>query len=796
MPCLSAVHGLSASAAAPVPLPTPTAAHLPTPLPLPPAKVLAGAAPGAPHSDRPATLGGTVIDSQTRQPVVGATVRIELEGGELDGSVLGLTRTDDAGAFVVEGLAGDWRVRLGSPRHELLVFTESLDADQVLVVEYRLRRPSFGAEVVVYGDRQREEISRQVITVDELRKVPGTFGDPVRALQSLPGVARPGGLEGSLIVRGAEGLNTGFYVDEMPVPYLFHMLAGKSVINPAFIDDVEFYAGGMPSRFGEVTQAAVNVRNHRAPVEGRRTLVDVNLFDASVASEWGAGDWTLRAAGRYAYVGAIIGAATRLLTWRATGSWQDSFYVYPAYWDLQGSAQRSLGQGQTAELSLLASRDTLVLSAPDVEAEFGDTDALPFDPTRLVDAGFGRLRARYRTQTETHTSDTWVAGGPQLQQNVVGDLFVNTEGPWFGRIEGWGGIARREDRWRTTPAQTWVLGSQLTVNRYTAEDYAAWAAEGLTATKDTQLDLSGYGEWQWRPGEWLLSPGLRLTLARFDGEPWFAPQPRLTLRRGLSDNITAKAFAGRFAQMPPVDRYAQGIGNPELELMTADQLATGLEWRSGPWSIDSSVYASRMRNLVQQDMSVRVVNPFGGDAAYGIPFPEYRDTTGLAYGWEGLFRLQPSDRDVWGWAALTVGRSLRQDAETGERFASDHDQPIALTLLAAWDFADRWSASGRFRLTSGHPYTPYTGVYRPSADAYEGLPGQPNSERFPTFHQLDLRIDHTWSRRRSDWSLYLDVFNAYWAQNPFAATYNHDYTQLLTTVHLPILPTLGVEARF
>ena len=134
-------------------------------------------------------------------------------------------------------------------------------------VRIRLESPSF---LIVEDEQQTAAITRHVVTSDELKRIPGTFGDPVRALQSLPGVARPNIAEGAIVVYGAEGINTGFYVDGMPVPSMFHTMVGRSVIILSFIDDIEFFPGGMPSNYGEVTQAVVNVRTNTTPTEGTK----------------------------------------------------------------------------------------------------------------------------------------------------------------------------------------------------------------------------------------------------------------------------------------------------------------------------------------------------------------------------------------------------------------------------------------------------------------------------------------------------------------------------------------------
>ena len=126
----------------------------------------------------------------------------------------------------------------------------------------------------------------------------------------------------------------------------------------------------------------------------------------------------------------------------------------------------------------------------------------------------------------------------------------------------------------------------------------------------------------------------------------------------------------------------------------------------------------------------------------------------------------------------------------------DADQPVSFTVLGAYQAPRRWQLSARFRLTSGQPYTPVSGVYDPTLYLWRSYQGIPNSARFPLFHQLDLRAEKTWERRKVDWSVYLDVFNATAARNPYAATYTYDYSEFVALLSIPLLPTLGATARF
>ncbi|MBT3219048.1 MAG: hypothetical protein HN348_08150 [Proteobacteria bacterium] len=131
------------------------------------------------------------------------------------------------GSFEFVGSAGLVQVQIKSDAHRPLTMVETLAPGLEMEVTYRVERCSW-EEIIVFGEAIREEVARKVISIEELTSIPGSFGNPIRALQSLPGMARPNLAEVDLVIRGAEGINTRFYVDEIPVPYLFHWFVGRS----------------------------------------------------------------------------------------------------------------------------------------------------------------------------------------------------------------------------------------------------------------------------------------------------------------------------------------------------------------------------------------------------------------------------------------------------------------------------------------------------------------------------------------------------------------------------------------
>ena len=106
---------------------------------------------------------------------------------------------------------------------------------------------------------ERPEPSRTAtLTRDEVREIPGAFGDPFRAIEALPGVTPIVSGLPFFFVRGAPPGNVGYFLDGIRVPLLFHVGVGPSVIHPGLIDRVDLYPGGYPARFGRFAGGIVS----------------------------------------------------------------------------------------------------------------------------------------------------------------------------------------------------------------------------------------------------------------------------------------------------------------------------------------------------------------------------------------------------------------------------------------------------------------------------------------------------------------------------------------------------------
>ena len=157
------------------------------------------------------------------------------------------------------------------------------------------------ADDVTVRGRHREPAATTV-SHDDVREMPGAFGDPGRVIEALPGVVPIAGPLPFYFVRGATPANTGYFLDGMRLPLFSHGPPGGGVVAGSAIDAVHFYPGAAPVRFGGVAGGVLSVTT-RPPENHAHGEASLRLYDASALVETPLADdrASVLASGRYGF---------------------------------------------------------------------------------------------------------------------------------------------------------------------------------------------------------------------------------------------------------------------------------------------------------------------------------------------------------------------------------------------------------------------------------------------------------------------------------------------------------------
>lgn len=653
------------------------------------------------------------------------------------------------------------------------------------------------------GDRA-PAVGSVTMTAEEIATLPGTQGDPLRAVQSLPGVARtPAGL-GLLILRGASPAQSKVYYGEHPLPRAFHTLGFTSVLQADVLGGLEVQAGNFSSRWGNASGGVVLLAPRRGRRDGVHGHGKIDLLSAGALVEGPLRRGSYMIAAQRGYVDAVLRVAERIDPTAAFAL--PRYFDYQAQYDLDRGGNeftaRWIGSGDRWTVRYLEP-DGARTTAGDLRDQFHRGEVVlrrRSGPWRfLVTPAFridlAKSSSGYSTDRRRALLPSWRA---EVERAITRSLSVTV-----GTDGSVSPYRLRSATAPPAPLETEVIeatGTDAIVGAYawlTARlgDVTVWPGVRASAfsriTKTDELERTRH--------RFAIDPRLivRWDVARrwaLRGGIGLYAQPDAVFGSG-SDGIVGgnqSIGAGRVLLPAPV-RFALdpavGVGgtDPTPDPLQALQVSGGATFAADRGvSIDATAFA---RLLDEPRTISQRLGPGLGRAIYTA------ENIVRTWGAEVLVR-QRIGRRFYAWLGYTLMRSefgpQRRGLVASSYTPSAFDQRHNLVALASVELPRHFRLGGRFRLVTGSPYTPVVGAVLGDFGFFP-LMGAQNSRRFSTFHQLDVRLDKRWYQRRSTVAAYVDVQNVYNRANVEALVYAADYGSVISSVGLPIFPSLGVR---
>jgi hypothetical protein len=673
-----------------------------------------------------------VTGQGTRDPVPGASLLV-------DGHAVA---ESDPDGFMSASLApGRHRLRIQCPGFA----TEALVVDLPLVDRLQVRlRPSEGGERYQTVVTSRAGSPSVPLAGEEAASVPGAAADPFRSIESMPGVANVFWPLPLYAVRGSNPGNTGFLLDGIKVPSLFHLALGPSVIHPLLLDRMSVYPGSYPVQYGRFAGGLVTANTSAPPVDRPRAVVDVRALDsgALVTAPWSDGRGSVAVAGRYSYTGFLIS--------RLSSDYQ------LGYWDYQVRVDRSLGPGRIILLAFGAADHLHRKHQPGTDAN------LNFHRARLAWDGAlagGRLLAGVAFGTD-HTF-------LNLRDFMISPITVRSY-LLAPRLEYVRPIARTLDVQAGVDADT---------QKFLPESELASLDQPDISRPRTSYAWGAFLAARWQPSAtWLLSPGLRIDRFSEEGTGTTALQPRFEIAWRAHKLVWVKASGGMFAQMPSMPTLVpgfEGFGLASTGIQRTRQGALGVEAQAG------DLFTGTATGFLQRGRLSDLRTIFDVEPERGIL--EMRESR--SYGIELLLKRDFSHR-VHGWVSYTWSRSERLLGNYGPVVPSDWDQRHILSLLANVRLPRRWTLGGRVHYNTGRPY--------PVPDPRERVV---DYTRLAPFLQLDIRAEKRFILDRFMLDAYLELGNVLVNEQEGRVWRQDDGTLKHETIRL-VLPSLGVRAWF
>lgn len=555
-------------------------------------------------------------------------------------------------------------------------------------------------EVAVRGVRRPG--TAKVVSDALSRVLPGAEGDPVRAIESMPGVVPILASGPFLGLRGASAGMVGYEFDGIAVPYLYHLGRGPAVLHPWLIESATLYPTGGPARLGRAGGGFLEAKS-AAPAGRLRGMFRVRATDAALGVEapFAGGRGNFLAAGRYSYTAGLVGLVA------------PDFSL--DYWDYQARASYQFSPGRRVEFSSFG--------AGDRSAQRRDDDTME----DLFYASFHRAALRYvqedaggawHQQSVVIGHDRWDSNQSEYRpRSMQGNVRAEGQVP-LGRalaITYGADVELREQYDNYEPAGTTEIAS------FTRSDvnWAAWselfgtAGERLTYSVGVRADLYTSSRTPLTPEavEGSLSPRLALSYQ-------LAPWARLHESFGLGSQPRSPS------QRPPGRKLSAAGGLEWTALGDA-----GIEWKL-PWelTLDTSVFHSVFLHVGDTE-ALRYLEGQSSALDRG---------QGRAYGIEVALQRNLARR-LRGFVSYTLSRSERSIGRVSA--PAQYDRTHVVDVALAYDFGKGWGLSSRATYYTGFPMR------------VESVPLLAAEARASDYFQLDWQLGKRFALDRAGRSL-------------------------------------------
>jgi hypothetical protein len=750
-----------------------------------------------------------VLQKGTGDPVEGATV-VNLQTNDY-------VTTDSSGQASLS-IAPGTKVKILAPGYEPLVTKLKLVNGEAKYYLEPISVEDSGMEVV--AERLPEKISKIALSSEELAHAPGSQGDPLVAVQSLPGIVAVDDSGGQVYMRGSDANDNIAVVNRLPIGYLYHFGGLRSTINPQLISDLNIFLGGFPVNYGDALGGVFDVRLRDPSNRKRRYFFDISTIESSFVVEGPVSQAnptdSFYLAARRSYFDLLLSPSDFTdLTSNGTKPKEETnqFISVPRYYDVQGVYHHPTHNG---------SLDYYYFAAGD-ETDLENREGVKADPQAA-----GEVLQKQSFQTlgmswKAALNNQWHVDMPLVLHYQSQDLKFGTDdagNPFYANSEQINLSWLPELTWKYNERDELMYGLETTyvsvpldlyISRPPLEEDTEFLITDLPKyrVKDTihARSLAPYVQQRkhWNNKVTTIA-GLRYSyVAGTGGIHASDASPRLAVEYQATPLTLYTASWGRYLQLPLGFEILEGFGNPSLSFTEAEHRIIGVEHKINKlWSAKAEAYQKPFKDLV-----VPV------DSA--TPPDNYKNLgTGEAYGLDIFLRRERSNGRM-GWLSYSYARTMRYNPlkpATGDRNFSG-DQPHTLTYVWSQPFRDgpfkwmknwkRWTWGIKFQAHSGKTYTPLLGVdtsttnpdgstrYIPIYDVHQ------NSARTPTYYRLDLRLERDILRNESKMKFYVDILNVTNHKNIVNYDYGERYEKLNNPDEItgtPFFPYVGFEMEF
>jgi outer membrane receptor for ferrienterochelin and colicin len=720
------------------------------------------------------TFSGTIKDSDTGEPLIGATIYVkQIPAGTL---------TNGYGFFSLTMPKGIYEVTFSyigfkDVTEPLDLTTSALQKD----ISMKESAPLLD-EIVITNTTPDVVTEMRSGTIDFQPKVvserPALFGemDVVKSLESVPGIKLHSDGSTFYYVRGGNRDQNLVLVDDAPIYNPSHMLGIFSTIIPDAVNDITIYKGDMPASLGGRLSSVMDIRTKKGNDQHFQAWGNTGLLSTKLGIEGP----LKKNVSSY-----LISTRISTMKWILRASSRDiqKFNFY----DFTGKVNSKLNPSNRIYFSFYTGADNY----------FGTNSGIAWTNSA------GSFRWNHLFNSRLFLNTTVAAGGydyflyTDVARNArwnshIANLSIKTDFSYFIR-----------------PGNEFTFGMSTTGYNFNPGNLQMQApvAQRLSLSVKNSTEFVLYGNHEMRlTDRWGVNYGLRLSSWQNTGEAfefifdkdrnptdtlYFKKgenykkygnlEPRLTVSYLLSDRSSFKAGWARNVQnVHLISNSVSPFTSLEVWLpssinikpQTSRQATIGYYYSAlSGISFTTEAFYKKMNNQIDYNAHAEtLLNPmlerelrFGTAKAYGIELLAKKD--------EGRLR---------GWVGYSYARAKRKfaDINNGRTYNAFYDRPHQINLMLSYDLTLRWNVGMNWNYSTGAPFSSPISFYQYNG---EEIPvyGQKNNARLPDYHRMDLSATVKLNKnpeKKFRHSISMSVFNFYGRKNPLFINYSKTQT--------------------
>ena len=733
------------------------------------------------------TIRGTVLDKDTREPLVGATITIKDAGANVLGA-----NTDLNGQFVRTGVPAR-RIQVqctyigyGTWLSDPII----LNSTRELELQIELTESSVNSNEVVitakkFGNEPLNEVailSARSFSADETQRYAASANDPGRMAQGFPGVQPSRDNRSDIVVRGNSGIGLLWRLEGIDIPNPNHFArrgssgGGITVFSVSMLGNSDFSTGAFPAEYGNAYTGVFDIHFRKGNTEKRQYTFRAGLLGLDFSTEGpfkkgGRSSYLVNY--RYSTLGILNKMGIYLVGERVNNNFQDlSFNLnLPTKNGKQIFTVWGIG-GLSSEIEGPVKDTAAWKQYTDYLGGDFLTNMGAVGATHLTPAGND---AYIKTSFAVMGQDILFTDDTFNRRDITDKFSINREKYKEGRAVLSSFYNKKINSKWNARAGIFVNHIFYDLNRNTIDDTTSMATKG-----STQL-IQPYVQLRIRPAERLtVNAGLHAMYLTLNQQ--HSVEPRIGIKYQLDEKQSISAGWGMHSKMLPIGNYFTRINGAEVNhdanFIRVQHYLVGYDLLPGRnLRFHIEAYYQLFRDVPVADQagsSWSILNTIDGFAKYQLVNTGGGNNRGIDVTIEQSFR-----KGAFFVLGTSLSRSRYSDAQ-GRVFSTAFDSGISATLMGGkeWKVSEKGVLQVGTKLiyNGGQRLTPLLAGQTVSRYSRDPILNQSKAftEKVDAYFRPDLRIAYRKNGRVAAWQVALDIQNVANRKNKDALTRKYD----------------------